>query len=239
MRVQLKESPAYEPPPTLDAHPPDGRATLKPQVRSKEFENLVLEYLGMLYAVALHLTRNQTDAQDLTQNTLVKALRFHYQFKEGSYIKAWLLTIMRNTFINDYRRLARRPVFVELFGTEAAPQTAPDPEVPFTPAVENSGDLLELLDDEVKGALLALPEDFRSAVIMADLRDKSYKEIAQAMDCPIGTVMSRIYRGRKLLRMRLSNYAKNRRLFPTKAGTVQPAPNTQRGNKTERAKVLA
>ncbi len=171
----------------------------------------------MLYAVALRLTRNAIDAQDLTQNTLVKALRFHYQFKKGSYIKAWLLTIMRNTFINDYRRRARRPVFVELIGTEVAPDAAPDPKVRFKPAVENSGDLLELLDDEVRRAIEALPQAFGSAVIMADLMDKSYKEMAEAMDCPIGTVMSRLYRGRKLLRKRLHEYAKNRRLFTNKA----------------------
>jgi len=180
--------------------------------RSKEFERLVLEHLDMLYAVALRLTRNPTDAQDLTQNTIVKALRFHNRFKDGTYIKAWLLTILRNTFINEYRRRVRRPDFVELTGSEAAANTAPDPDIAFEPAEDSSTDLLELLDDEVKEAVESLPEDFRLAVIMADLKNKSYKEIAEAMDCPLGTVMSRLYRGRKLLRQRLYDYAKEHRL---------------------------
>ena len=180
--------------------------------RSKEFERLVLEHLDMLYAVALRLTRNPTDAQDLTQNTIVKALRFHNRFKDGTYIKAWLLTILRNTFINEYRRRVRRPDFVELTGSEAAANTAPDPDIAFEPAEDSSTDLLELLDDEVKEAVESLPEDFRYAVIMADLKNKSYKEIAEVMNCPLGTVMSRLYRGRKLLRQRLYAYAKEHRL---------------------------
>lgn len=170
----------------------------------------------MLYAVALRLTRNATDAQDLTQNTVVKALRFHNRFKDGTYIKAWLLTILRNTFINEYRRRVRRPYFVELTGAEAAASNAPDPEIAYEPAEENASDLLELLDDEVKDAVESLPEDFRLAVIMADLEDKSYKEIAEAMGCPLGTVMSRLYRGRKLLRQRLYEYARERRLVAGK-----------------------
>lgn len=183
-----------------------------PVERSKEFEALVLEHLEMMYAVALRLTRNSADAQDLTQNTLVKALRFHNKFKEGTYIKAWLLTILRNTFINEYRRKVRRPTFVELSGAEPAEERMPDPEVSFEPEPGSTSDLLELLDDEVKEAVESLPEDFRYAVIMADLEDKSYKEIAEAMDCPLGTVMSRLYRGRKLLRVRLMEYARERRL---------------------------
>ena len=188
-------------------------------LRSPAFEKLVLDHMSMLYAVALRLTRNATDAQDLTQSTVVKALRFHDRFKDGTYIKAWLLTILRNTFINEYRRRARRPDFVELTGSEAASETAPDPEVAaFEPAEGSSADLLELLDDEVKKAIEALPEDFRVTVIMADLQDKSYKEIADAVGCPLGTVMSRLYRGRKLLRERLYGYAKNYGLVDAKRG---------------------
>ena len=184
--------------------------------RSSDFEEQVLAHLDMLYAVALRLTRNPADAQDLTQNTVVKALRFHDKFKEGTYIKAWLLTILRNTFINDYRRKVRRPTFVELTGSEPAAGTGPDRGALFGPSDGSGGDLLELLGDEVKMAVEALPEDFRAAVIMADLEDKSYKEIAEAMDCPLGTVMSRLYRGRKLLRERLYEYAKERRLVDKK-----------------------
>ncbi len=163
----------------------------------------------MLYAVALNLTRNVADAEDLTQNAVVKALRFHDKFKEGTYIKAWLLTILRNTFINEYRRRSRLPLQVELSGTEAA-------DVPVTPkAADDLGHveaMLELLDDEVRHAVAALPEDFRQAVIMADLEEKSYKDIAEIMGCPIGTVMSRLYRGRKILRVQLAEYAQRRHL---------------------------
>lgn len=163
----------------------------------------------MLYAVALNLTRNAADAEDLTQNAVVKALRFHDKFKEGTYIKAWLLTILRNTFINEYRRRSRMPIQVELSGTEAS-------DAPLAPkATGDDGQveaLLELLDDEVRHAVAELPDDFRNAVIMADLQEKSYKEIAEIMGCPIGTVMSRLYRGRKILREQLTHYAHDRRL---------------------------
>lgn len=175
--------------------------------RSKEFEEQVLEHMDMLHAVALRLTRNSADAEDLTQNTLVKALRFHEKFKEGTYIKAWLLTILRNTFINEYRKRSRTPLSVELTGTEAA-----EPAALPTGEQDRLHNMMELLDDEVRLAVEELPDDFRNAVIMADLEEKSYKEIADFMGCPIGTVMSRLYRGRKILREKLSGYAHNVRL---------------------------
>lgn len=182
------------------------------QPRSEDFEKLILEHVDMLYAVALRLTRNSADAEDLTQNTLVKALRFHDKFKQGTYIKAWLLTILRNTFINEYRRKTRRPAFVELTGAEPAPTPAIDPTFQVEVKRGDSPDMLELLDEEVRDAIQSLPDDFRLAVIMADLQDKSYKEIADVMNCPLGTVMSRLYRGRKLLRDKLEEYARERRL---------------------------
>lgn len=168
----------------------------------------MLEHTDLLYAVALRLTRNPVDAEDLTQNTFVKALRFHHKFKKGTYIKAWLLTILRNTFINEYRRKSRRPSEVELSGIEAAPDTRPDPDIFFDPQSGNREDLLELVDDPVRKAVEALPSDFREAVIMADMEDMSYKDIADVMQCPLGTVMSRLYRGRKMLRDALGDYAR-------------------------------
>ena len=178
--------------------------------RSRVFEELILDHMDMMYAVALKLTRNSADAEDLTQNTVVKALRFHDKFKEGTYIKAWLLTILRNTFINEYRRKSRRPAMVELNGTEAAADRSTDPSIPLEVREGERDKLLELLDDKVRDALESVPEDFRLPVIMADLEDKSYKEIAEVMECPLGTVMSRLYRGRKLLREALEDYAAER-----------------------------
>jgi RNA polymerase sigma-70 factor (ECF subfamily) len=162
----------------------------------------------MLYAVALRLTRNPTEAEDLTQNALVKALRFHDKFREGTYIKAWLLTILRNTFINEYRRRARRPHLVELSGGESSTTPSLDPDVKLELDTTRREHLFELLDDAVRKALDAIPADFREAVIMADLEDRSYKEIADHMGCPIGTVMSRLFRGRKLLREQLAGHAR-------------------------------
>lgn len=191
---------------TADFEEDDGPVTAKP--RSPAFDELVLSHLDMMFAVAMKLTRNAADAEDLTQNTIVKALRFHDKFREGSYIKAWLLTILRNTFINEYRRKVRRPAQVPLTGAEPAPELSPDPKIQFDPKGRRYEDVLELLDDKVRLAIEELPEDFREAVIMADIEDKSYKEIADKMDRPIGTVMSRLFRGRKLLREKLGDYAK-------------------------------
>jgi RNA polymerase sigma-70 factor (ECF subfamily) len=98
---------------------------------------------------------------------------------------------------------------VELNGTEAAPAFGPDPDVPLEPALGNIDELMELLDDNVREAVMSLPEEFRNAVIMADMEDQSYKEIADVMGCPLGTVMSRLYRGRKLLREALGDYARS------------------------------
>lgn len=201
--------------------------------RSAEYEQLVLEHVDMLYAVALSLTRNPVDAEDLTQNTLVKALRFHEKFREGTYIKAWLLTILRNTFINEYRRRARRPAMVELSGDEAAPEAAPERDAPATVQGPEAAELLELLDDNVRRAIEALPSDFRQAVIMADLEERSYKEIADVMGCPIGTVMSRLFRGRRLLREQLEDYARQQRVV--KGGNGKGPAGGKRGRKPKAA----
>ena len=216
-KTQVSHSPAtplFE----ADSLQDETQTPINPQRRTKAFENQVLENLDMLYAVALRLTRNPSDAQDLTQNTVVKALRFHDKFKPGTYMKAWLLTVLRNTFINEYRRRTRRPDFVELTGSEAAPDTSPDASIKYEAARDNTNELLELLDDEVREAIESLPPDFRLAVIMTDLEDRSYREVAEAMECPIGTVMSRLYRGRKLLREQLGSYAKDHGVGSRKVG---------------------
>lgn len=168
---------------------------------SPEFEQEVIKYIDLVFSVAFRLTHNREDAEDLTQSTMVKAFRFHEQFEKGTNMKAWLLTILRNTFINEYRKKAKEPTKVELLGNEPARSSAPDTQVPGVVARHDDYEhLLELLDEPVRRALDSLPQEFRIAVIMSDLQDYSYKEIADVMNCPIGTVMSRLFRGRRLMR---------------------------------------
>ncbi len=171
--------------------------------RSPDFEQLVMDHLDLMNAVALNLTKNPVDAQDLTQEAVVRALRFHDKFQRGTYIKAWLLTILRNTFINEYRKRARQPEIVELTGHEPVRRPPGDPEMGFYPEELCEKYELEMLTDDVRHAVDALPDWHRRTVIMADIRDMSYKEIAETMACPLGTVMSRLHRGRKLLRKEL------------------------------------
>ncbi|PCJ56426.1 MAG: hypothetical protein COA73_12060 [Candidatus Hydrogenedentota bacterium] len=170
------------------------------QIRSEDFEQEVIQHMDAMYAVALKLTRNAADARDLQQDALVRALRFHHKFQKGTYLKAWLMTILRNTFINDYRKKSRRPMLVEWTGFEPLPPREPDTEMEFVPFNTKSNDVLEYLNDDVRGAVDSLPEGHRRTVIMADLQDMSYREIADILDCPLGTVMSRLHRGRRLLR---------------------------------------
>jgi len=168
--------------------------------RTKKFEESVIEHMDTMYAVALKLTQNAADARDLQQDALVRALRFHHKFQEGTYLKAWLLTILRNTFINDYRKKSRRPHLVEWKGYEFKTLKLVDEEMGYFPPEIKTKHILEYLGDDLKEAVESLPEGHRKTVIMADLQDMSYKDIAKELDCPLGTVMSRLHRGRKLLR---------------------------------------
>lgn len=172
---------------------------------SAAFEAQLVENMDILYRVALGLTRNPFDAQDLLQEAIARALKFHYRFKEGTYFKAWMLTIVRNTFINDYRKKSRRPQTVHWQGEDMGSAPPPDPEMGYFPGGLKSKLILEFLDDDVRDAVEALPEGHRNAVIMADLKSMSYKEIADELGCPLGTVMSRLHRGRRLLRVSLAS----------------------------------
>jgi len=168
--------------------------------RPETFERQVVEHMDLMYTAALRLTHNAADARDLQQDALVRALRFHYKFKQGTYIKAWLLTILRNTFINDYRKKARRPIQVDLEGAEPTTKIAPDKDMGYFPGELRADHILEYLGDEVRKAVDGLPEGHRRTLIMADLQGMTYQEIADTLDCPLGTVMSRLHRGRRLMR---------------------------------------
>jgi len=186
------------------------------------FAEEAMPFMSALYAAALRMTRNPSDAEDLVQKTYLRAYRGFEGFKEGTNLKAWLYKILTNTFINHYRAKKRRPeqvdlddvedfyIFRRLGGLETADATR----------TAESEVLDTIPDSEVKGALESIPEQFRMAVILADIEGFSYKEIAEILDVPIGTVMSRIHRGRKALQQRLWDYAERNNLRPRVESTT-------------------
>lgn len=164
--------------------------------RRPEFEAEALGYLNSLYGAALRLTRNASDAEDLVQDTYVKAFRSARQFKAGTNLKAWLFTILHNTFRNQRRDIGRDPVAVDSERVESA--------APADPAAGPEAQLLrDVLGADLQRALDALPEAFREAVWARDVDEFSYSEIAEMLGIPVGTVMSRISRGRRMLYERL------------------------------------
>jgi RNA polymerase sigma-70 factor, ECF subfamily len=179
-----------------------------------QFADVAMEYMPSLYSAALRMTRSSADAEDLVQETYLKAYRAYDRFQEGTNLKAWLYKILTNTFINTYRAKQRRPqlsdvddiedlyLFRRLGGAEGAMagRSAED-------------EVIDLFTDtEVKEALESLPDTFRMAVLLADVEGFSYKEIAEIMDVPVGTVMSRLHRGRKALQKALMEFGRERGL---------------------------
>jgi len=174
--------------------------------RREDFEALALEHFDALYNTAVRLTRNPSEAQDLVQETFLKAFRFYHRFEPGTNIKAWLFTILRNTYINVYRKAARQQQVDFDQVAPFYPDTAEPPVWANRSTVEET--LRHLVQDDVKRALEALPYEYRMVVLLADLEDFAYKEIADIVGCPVGTVMSRLFRGRRLLRKSLAEFAK-------------------------------
>ena len=175
-----------------------------------------------LYSAAMRMTRNPADAEDLVQETYLKAYRAFESFQEGTNLKAWLYRILTNTFINQYRAKKRRPDQVDLDDVEDFYLYRRLGGLEAARANRSAEDeLMDLFTDtEVKDALEDLPEQFRIAVMLADVEGFSYKEIAEILDVPIGTVMSRIHRGRKLLQKRLWDFAGEHNLRPTVESTT-------------------
>ena len=174
-----------------------------------KFEEQAWEFMPALYTAALRMTRNSADAEDLVQETFLKAYRAFSSFEEGTNLKAWLYRILTNTFINSYRAARRRPEKADVEDIEDLYLYRRLNELP-SPGVGRSAEdeLLErITDDEVKQAIDSLPEAFRIAVLLADVEGFSYKEIAEITDVPIGTVMSRIHRGRRALQKALMDFA--------------------------------
>ena len=174
--------------------------------KRKSFEAEALQHMEALYRTALRMTKNESNAEDLVQEAYVKAYRFWDRFEPGSNCRAWLFKIMTNIFINEYRSKTRSPMSVNvdelddnfIYGQLAVDQTTRNPEQEL---------FSRIFDDDIKKAIESLPDDFRLVVVLAFLEGFSYQEIADIMDLQLGTVKSRLHRGRKLLQKALWDYA--------------------------------
>jgi RNA polymerase sigma-70 factor, ECF subfamily len=172
------------------------------------FERQALPHLDALYAMALRLAKNERDAEDLVQDTMVKAFRFFHRFEEGTNAKAWLFKVLVNLFYNSRRKAKKDQRLLQAAETGAGIGGEPYLSEATVAGLNSEAILLDqLVVDKLRAAVEELPEEFQMAVILCDLQDFSYKEIAEILDCPVGTVMSRLYRGRRLLQKKLHDYA--------------------------------
>ncbi len=178
-----------------------------------EFERVALPQLSHLYTSAVYLTRDKAEAEDLVQETYLRAFRFFDKFETGTNVRAWLLSILRNLFINRYRQKRREPKAVECEKLDAVYESMVEQgENPGRGNPEHHF-VSQMMDDEVEVALKGIPEEFRTAIVLVDIEELSYHETAQVTECPVGTVRSRVSRGRRMLQVALRGYALERGLI--------------------------
>ena len=172
-----------------------------------KFADLAMEHMSSLYSGALRMTRNPADAEDLVQETYLKAYKYYDKFEEGTNLKAWLFKILKNTFINSYRKKQQAPPKADFADIEESFETIVRDDSGQQARTPEEELLEKVLDEDVQHAMEELPHDYRMVVLLADLEGFSYKEIADILEIPVGTVMSRLYRGRRLLEEALLKYA--------------------------------
>ena len=228
------------------AEPVDAKTVSESELRHL-FEDQALPFMDQLYGAAMRMTRNPADASDLVQETFVKAFAAFRQFRQGTNLKAWLYRILTNTFINTYRKNQRNPYQGTIDELEDWQLGGAESVTQSISARSAEADAIDHLPSSaVKDALQAIPEDFRMAVYFADVEGFSYQEIADIMKTPVGTVMSRLHRGRRLLRGLLADHARETGVVPDAASTAtmrgrgrgastrEAAPATTRSTRTTR-----
>ncbi len=181
-----------------------------------EFERVAMPHADALYGAALRMTRDSAQAEDLVQETLLRSYRFWHKFEPGTNVKAWLFRIQTNIFINRYRRHQTEQTVIDDREAEDLLNRYAAEESTYIPPDTREEFFRSVLSDDVMKALDTLPFDFRMAVLLADMHEFSYKEIADVLDCPVGTVMSRLHRARKLLQAQLVDYAVQEGILPSR-----------------------